>query len=225
MDGNGRWALRRGLARTDGHWAGVASILDVVDGSLEIGLKQISIFAFSTENWRRDPGEVECVMEVIHRLLLDHGEALHEKSVQIRWSGRRDRLTGPIARVLPEYEQRTQDNDRLVLTVCLDYGSRDELVAAARLCPEVRSGALDPADVTDEVFGRRLFQPDLADVDLVIRTSGEQRLSNFLLWQSAYAELYFTDVLWPDFDRLDLWSAIEGFAARTRRFGTVLEAP
>jgi len=225
MDGNGRWALGRGLPRSAGHEAGVSAIVEAVDGALEIGLRQISVFAFSTENWQRDPGEVECVLRVIRQLLLDHGESWFARGVRIRWSGRRDRLTEPLAGTLREYERRTRDNAGMSLTVCVDYGSRDELVAAAaQLCEEVRAGTLAPADVTDAEFGRRLFHPDLFDVDLVIRTSGEQRLSNFLLWQSAYAELFFTDVLWPDFDRRDLWRAIEGYASRTRRFGAARAA-
>jgi len=225
MDGNGRWALRRGLPRTAGHLAGVRSIVDVVEGSLEIGLRQISIFAFSTENWGRDPVEVACVLEAIHRLLLDHGDGWCAQGVRIRWSGRRDRLSEPLADTLRAYEEKTRRNDTMTLTVCVDYGSRDELAgAAARLCEEVLAGTLMPADVTDQLFGQRLFHPDLPDVDLLIRTSGEQRLSNFLLWQCAYAELFFTDVLWPDFDRRDLWCAIEGYTARTRRFGAVREA-
>ncbi len=225
MDGNGRWAQRRGLSRTAGHRAGVRSIVDVVEGALEIGLRQISIFAFSTENWGRDPDEVACILEVIRHLLLDSGDGWHSQGVRIRWSGRRDRLTEPLAATLQAYEEQTAQNDTMTLTVCVDYGSRDELAAAAsRLCEEVLAGTLVPAEVTALVFGQRLFQPDLPDVDLVIRTSGEQRLSNFLLWQCAYAELFFTEVLWPDFDRRDLWCAIEGYATRARRFGAIREA-
>ena len=225
MDGNGRWALGRGLPRTAGHEAGVSAIVEAVDGALEIGLRQFSVFAFSTENWQRDAGEVACVLRVIRQLLLDNGETWCAQGIRIRWSGRRDRLTEPLAGTLREYEQRTSHNERMSLTVCVDYGSRDELVAAAaQLCEEVQAGTLSPADVTNAEFARRLFHPDLLDVDLVIRTSGEQRLSNFLLWQSAYAELFFTDVLWPDFDRQDLWRAIEGYSSRTRRFGAAREA-
>jgi undecaprenyl diphosphate synthase len=225
MDGNGRWAQGRGLPRTAGHRAGVRGILEVVDGSLEIGLGQITVFAFSTENWDRDPREVACVLDVIHRLLLDNGERWCGQGIRIRWSGRRDRLTEPLAGALRTYEELTRDNDQMTLTVCVDYGSRNELSsAAAKLCEEVLAGTLAPADVTDAVFGQRLFHPDLPDVDLLIRTSGEQRLSNFLLWQSAYAELFFTDVLWPDFDRRDLWCAVERYATRDRRFGAVREA-
>lgn len=220
MDGNGRWAKARNLPRTDGHAQGEASLLDVVQGSIEIGLKYLSAYAFSTENWRRSPDEVRWLMgfnrDVIHR----RRDELDAMGVRIRWAGRRPKLWGSVIRELEEAEEQSRHNDVLTLQFCVNYGGRAEIVDAARAIAEAaKRGELDPARLTEDRFRRFLDEPDIPDVDLFIRSSGEQRTSNFLLWQSAYAEFAFLDRLWPDFDRRDLWQAIEDYAKRDRRYG------
>jgi len=220
MDGNGRWAKQRGLPRTVGHEHGEAALFDVIEGALEIGLKYLSAYAFSTENWNRSPAEVRWLMgfnrDVIHRRRDD----LNAMGVRIRWAGRRPRLWGSVIRELEEAEELSRNNSALTLQFCVNYGGRAEIVdAARRIAERARDGRLDPARLTEARFRQFLDEPDIPDVDLFVRSSGEQRTSNFLLWQSAYAELVFLDVLWPDFDRRDLWRAIELYAQRDRRYG------
>lgn len=220
MDGNGRWARARGLPRTAGHERGEASLLDVVEGAIEIGVKWLSAYAFSTENWKRSPDEVRFLMGFNRDVIRRRRDYMHELGVRVRWAGRRPRLWRSVIRELEAAEELTAHNDVLTLTMCVNYGGRAEIADAARaLAADVAAGKLDPAAVTERVFARYLDEPDMPDVDLFIRSSGEQRTSNFLIWQSAYAELVFLDTLWPDFDRRHLWKAIEIYAARERRYG------
>ena len=221
MDGNGRWAKQRGLKRPEGHARGEAALLDVIHGALEIGIPYLSAYAFSTENWKRSPDEVRWLMgfnrEVIHR----RRDELDAMGVRIRWAGRRPRLWGSVIRELEQAEQQSCRNNKLVLQFCVNYGGRAEIVDAAREVARLaKEGKLDPSRLNEDRFRRFLDEPEIPDVDLFLRSSGEQRTSNFLLWQSAYAEFIFLDRLWPDFDRRDLWAAIEQYATRERRFGT-----
>jgi undecaprenyl diphosphate synthase len=220
MDGNGRWAAQRGLPRTKGHEAGELALLDVVKGAIEIGVPVLSAYAFSTENWKRSPDEVRFLMgfnrEVIHR----RREELDALGVRVRWAGRRRRLWKSVVAELEEAERRTRHNDVLTLQFCVNYGGRAEIAdAAAAIARDVAAGRVRADRVDERLVARYLDEPDLPDVDLFVRSSGEQRTSNFLLWQSAYAELVFLDTLWPDFDRRHLWQAIEVYARRDRRYG------
>ncbi|MCV2489748.1 isoprenyl transferase [Geodermatophilus sp. YIM 151500] len=220
MDGNGRWAKQRGLPRTAGHEAGEHSLFDCVEGAIELGVQAISAYAFSTENWRRSPEEVRFLMGFNRDVIRRRRDEMHELGVRVRWAGRRPRLWRSVIRELEIAEEMTRDNDVLTLTMCVNYGGRAEIAdAAAALAREVAAGRLDPDKVDESTFARFLDEPDLPDVDLFVRSSGENRTSNFLLWQSAYAEYVFMDTLWPDFDRRHLWAACEQYAARTRRFG------
>ncbi len=220
MDGNGRWAKERGLPRTAGHEAGEAALLDVIHGAVEIGVRHLSAFAFSTENWKRSPDEVRFLMGFNRAVIRRRRDELDAIGVRVRWAGRRRRLWRSVIDELEEAEQRTQGNDVLTLQFCVNYGGRAEIAdAAAAIAREVAAGRLDPAKVDERAVARHLDEPDMPDVDLFVRSSGEQRTSNFLPWQSAYAELVFLDTLWPDFDRRDLWRAIEVYASRDRRYG------
>ena len=220
MDGNGRWAKDRGLPRTAGHEAGEASLFDVVEGAIELGVGWVSAYAFSTENWKRSPDEVRFLMGFNRDVIRRRRDEMHELGVRVRWAGRRPRLWRSVVRELEQAEELTRDNTRCTLTMCVNYGGRAEIADAARaLAHDVAAGRLDPRKVDERVLARYLDEPDMPDVDLFLRTSGEQRTSNFLLWQSAYAELVFLDVLWPDVDRRDLWRAVEVYAARDRRYG------
>ncbi len=220
MDGNGRWAKERGLPRTAGHEAGEAALLDVIHGAVEIGVRHLSAFAFSTENWKRSPDEVRFLMGFNREVIRRRRDELDAIGVRVRWAGRRRRLWRSVIDELEEAEQRTQGNDVLTLQFCVNYGGRAEIAdAAAAIAREVAAGRLDPAKVDERAVARHLDEPDMPDVDLFVRSSGEQRTSNFLPWQSAYAELVFLDTLWPDFDRRDLWRAIEVYASRDRRYG------
>jgi trans,polycis-polyprenyl diphosphate synthase len=226
MDGNGRWAKARGLPRTAGHMAGEHALFEVVEGALEIGVRHVTAYAFSTENWRRSPDEVRFLMgfnrDTIHR----RREELHERGVRVRWAGRRPKLWRSVITELQAAEQLTAGNDRMTLTMCINYGGRAELAdAAARLAADAASGKVNPDKITEATLGRYLYVPDLPDVDLVLRSSGEQRLSNFLIWQAAYAEFISLDTMWPDFDRRHLWYACELYAKRDRRFGGALPNP
>lgn len=221
MDGNGRWAKQRGLKRTEGHARGEASLLDVIYGALEVGIPYLSAYAFSTENWKRSPDEVRWLMgfnrDVIHR----RRDELNSLGVRIRWAGRRPRLWRSVINELEFAEDLSKNNSKLTLQFCVNYGGRAEIVDAAReIATLAQQGKLDPARLTEDRFAKFLYEPDIPDVDLFLRSSGEQRTSNFLLWQSAYAEFLFMDQLWPDFDRRDLFAALEQYANRERRFGT-----
>jgi len=223
MDGNGRWAQQRGLKRTEGHAAGEEALFDTVDGALEIGLSWLTVYAFSTENWRRPIDEVRFLMSFNERLLLARRDDLHERGVRVRFIGRRGgRVPGRVRRRIEETEALTRANRRLTLTFAFNYGGRAELVDATRaIAQEVAAGRLDPAKIDERVLHRHLYAPDMPDPDLLVRTSGEFRISNYLLWELAYSELVFTDVLWPDFRRQHLVEAIAEYQKRDRRFGSV----
>jgi len=220
MDGNGRWAKQRGLARTEGHSRGEASLLDVVAGAIEVGVTHVSAYAFSTENWKRSPDEVKFLMGFNRDVIRRRRDEMHEWGVRVRWAGRRPKLWKSVIDELETAERMTRGNTTLTLTMCVNYGGRAEIADAARAIAEkVARGELDPKKVTEKTFAAHLDEPDMPDVDLFWRSSGEQRSSNFLPWQAAYAEYVFSDVLWPDVDRTHLWAAIEEYARRNRRFG------
>ncbi|MBT2423390.1 di-trans,poly-cis-decaprenylcistransferase [Streptomyces sp. ISL-22] len=226
MDGNGRWATARGLPRTDGHRAGADALIDVVHGALEAGLKYLTVYAFSTENWKRPADELHALMYEIPQLLRRLTDDAEPLDVRVRWAGVRSRLPADVVETLVEVERATRDCTGLTLTVCVNYGGRAEITAAAaRLAQEVAAGRIDPGAVSEHAFARYLHVPELPDVDLLLRTGGDQRTSNFLPWQATYAELLFLDTPWPEIDRRDLWRAIEQYARRTRRYGSVPRIP
>jgi undecaprenyl diphosphate synthase len=223
MDGNGRWAAERGEPRNVGHAAGETALFDTVEGALELGLRHLTVYAFSTENWKRPPSEVRFLMNFNRDLLLRRADELDERQVRVRFIGRRGR---PVPKRLVELIERTEAltarHTRMTLQIAFNYGGRAELVDAARaLAVDAAAGRIKPDRISEKSLQARLYEPDAPDVDLLVRTSGEVRTSNFLLWQSAYAELVFTDVLWPDFDRHHLRAAVAEYQRRTRRFGTV----
>ncbi|MCI1206805.1 MAG: isoprenyl transferase [Microbacteriaceae bacterium] len=222
MDGNGRWAESRGLPRTEGHRAGEGALLDVVAGAIQAGVRTLSVYAFSTENWKRSPQEVRFLMGFNRDVLHRRRDQLDAWGVRIRWVGRRPRLWRSVIKDLRIAEAQTRQNTVLTLNMCINYGGRAELVDAARsLAEDVAAGRIHPAGITERSFAARLGTHPDDTIDLVIRSSGEQRLSNFMLWQAAYAEFVFQRVLWPDYRREHLWQAIEEFRHRNRRFGAV----
>lgn len=222
MDGNGRWAKNRGLPRTAGHEAGEAALAEMVYGSLEIGVKHLSAFAFSTENWKRSPEEVKFLMNFNKDVLRRRRDEFMDLGVQVRWSGSPKRLWRSVVDELNQAVELTKRNNKLVLTMCVNYGGRDEITSAVKaIATEVADGKINPERISEATISKRLYDPKMPDVDLFIRTSGEQRISNFLLWQSAYSEMVFLSKLWPDCDRLDLWRAISAYADRDRRFGGI----
>ncbi|CAG4928826.1 polyprenyl diphosphate synthase [Acidithrix sp. C25] len=219
MDGNGRWAQRRGLPRTDGHSAGESALMDTVYGCLEVGVSWLTVYAFSTENWRRPADEVRYLMNFNESLLMRRKDELDENGVRINFAGRRDwRVPKKVLRQMDESADQTRDNVKLVLTIAFNYGGRAEIIDAVRSLLD--SGAKS-SDITEKAISKHLYNPDAPELDLVIRTSGEYRISNFLLWEIAYSELVFTDVLWPDFRREDLYKAIYEYQGRNRRFGKI----
>jgi len=221
MDGNGRWAKERGLSRTKGHEQGEYSLFDTIEGAIELGIPYLSAYAFSTENWKRSPEEVRFLMGFNRDVIRRRRDEMHEMGVRVRWSGRAPRLWKSVIHELQVAEELTAENDVLTLNMCVNYGGRAELADTARsIAREVAAGRLDPDKVDEKTFARHLYVPELGDADMLWRTSGEHRLSNYMLWQAAYAELVFTDILWPDVDRLALWRAIEIYARRDRRFGS-----
>lgn len=225
MDGNGRWAKQRGLPRTEGHKRGEAALFDVVEGAIEIGVTHLSAYAFSTENWKRSPDEVRFLMGFNRDVIRRRRDDMHALGVRVRWAGRRPRLWRSVIKELEIAEQLTANNRVLTLTMCVNYGGRAEIADAARaIAEQVAAGRLDPAKVDERMLARYLDEPDMPDVDMFLRPSGELRTSNFLIWQSAYAELVFQDTLFPDFDRRDLWRACVEYASRQRRFGGVIES-
>src|SRR5215475_3548025 len=223
MDGNGRWAKQRGLKRTEGHAAGEAALFDTVEGALDIGLEWLTVYAFSTENWRRPLDEVRFLMGFNERLLMARRDELNGKGVRVRFIGRRGgRVPRRVLKRIEETEALTARNRRLTLTFAFNYGGRAELVDAVReIAREAARGKLDPDRIDERMVQRHLYAPDMPDPDLLVRTSGEHRISNYLLWQLAYSELHFTDVLWPDFRRKHLFRAVDEFQQRERRFGAV----
>ena len=224
MDGNGRWANERGLPRTEGHRAGEAALLDVVAGAIDVGIKHVSVYAFSTENWKRSPEEVRFLMGFSKSVLRRQRDQLHEWGVRIRWAGRRPKLWQSVIRELQDAEEQTRANSICTLTMCVNYGGRAEIADAAKaIAAQVAAGQLKVSSINEKTVQRFLDEPDLPDVDLFLRTSGEQRLSNFMLWQSAYAEMVFMDTLWPDVDRRTLWRAVEEYASRDRRYGAAVD--
>ncbi len=217
MDGNGRWAQRQGLPRTEGHGAGEKALVDTTYGALSLGVKTLTVYAFSTENWRRPVDEVRYLMNFNKGLLERRQHELHEQGVRITFSGRREwRVPRGVAKRMDEASELTKKNKKMTLNIAFNYGGRAEIVDAVRAM--FRDG-LEAKDVDEAAIRRRLYHPELADPDLIVRTSGEYRISNFLLWEMAYSELVFTDVLWPDFRREDLFTAIEEYQRRERRFG------
>jgi undecaprenyl diphosphate synthase len=220
MDGNGRWAKARGLPRTIGHQRGAEAVRRTVSGAVELGIAYLTLYGFSSENWKRPTTEIDDLMALLRYYLRSEINEMDRNGVRIRVIGDRQRLAGDIVQLIDEAEQRTRGNARLNLTVALSYGGRSEIAQAARrIAAAVQAGQLQLDDVSEECFARHLLTVDIPDPDLVIRTSGEKRVSNFLLWQSAYAELVFLDRLWPDFTRDDLAGAIEEFHRRDRRYG------
>jgi len=216
MDGNGRWARNKGMARTEGHKAGEAPLFDMVEGAIEIGVKELSAYAFSTENWKRSPEEVRFLMGFNKEVLRRRRDQMNELGVRIRWVGQEKKLWSSVVEELLEAEELTAKNKVLTLNMCVNYGGRAEIVKAAEnMARDFKRSKVSKFD--EKSFAKYLELP--SDVDLFLRSSGEQRLSNFLPWQSAYAELVFMDVLWPDADRRTLWKAIEEYASRNRRFG------
>lgn len=221
MDGNGRWAKERGLPRVEGHKMGEAALFDVVEGALELGVKAVTAYAFSTENWKRSPEEVRFLMGFNRDVIRRRRDQMNELGVRIRWSGRKPRLWASVIKELEAAEELTKRNTKFTLTMCVNYGGRAEIAdAAAALARDAIAGKVNPNRVTEATFARYLDEPDMPDVDLLWRTSGEQRTSNFLPWQAAYAEMVFSDIAWPDVDRRALWAAIEEYAQRQRRFGS-----
>ena len=222
MDGNGRWATDRGLPRTEGHKRGEAVLMDTVEGCIELGVTWLSAYAFSTENWSRSPEEVRFLMGFNRDVIRRRRDEMHELGVRVRWAGRRPRLWRSVIKELETAEEMTKDNTVMNLTMCVNYGGRAEIADAVRdIARRVAAGELDPDRITEETVARHLDEPDMPDVDLFLRPSGEQRTSNFLLWQSAYAEMVYQEKLFPDFDRRDLWAACVEYASRDRRFGGV----
>lgn len=220
MDGNGRWAQQRGLPRTAGHEAGEKALFDVVEGAIEYGVKELSAYAFSTENWKRSPDEVRFLMGFNRDVLRKRRDDMHRLGVRVRWVGRPKRLWSSVIKELEIAEELTKSNKVLTLNMCVNYGGRAEIVdAAAELARDVKRGRVKADEITEKVFARYLDEPKMSDVDLFLRSSGEQRTSNFLPWQSVYAEMVFMDVLWPDVTRKTLWQAIEEYNKRERRFG------
>jgi len=225
MDGNGRWAKRRGLKRTEGHAAGEEALFDAVEGGLQIGLPWMTVYAFSTENWRRPIDEVRFLMRFNESLLLRRRDDLNERGVRVRFIGRRTgRVPRRVLRHIEDTEALTAHNRRMTLTFAFNYGGRAELVDATRaIAAEVAAGRIKPDKIDERTISRHLYASDMPDPDLVVRTSGEFRISNYLLWEAAYSEFVFTDVLWPDFRREDLFAAIGEFQQRERRFGEIQE--
>lgn len=223
MDGNGRWAKRRGLKRTEGHAAGEEALFDTVEGALDIGLKWMTVFAFSTENWRRPLDEVRFLMRFNESLLLRRRDDLNQRGVRVRFIGRRTgRVPRRVLRHIEDTEELTRRNRRLTLTFAFNYGGRAELVDAVRtIAAEARARRLQPDKIDERTIARHLYAADMPDPDLLVRTSGEYRISNYLLWQLAYSELVFTDTLWPDFRRGDLFEAVGEYQRRERRFGAI----
>jgi undecaprenyl diphosphate synthase len=222
MDGNGRWAKARGLPRTAGHRKGVEAVRRTVEAARELGIPYLTMFGFSSENWRRPEGEVFDLMQLLRFYLRSEIAELHKNGVRLRVIGDRAKLSGDIVTMIEKAEELTRNNTELTLVIALSYGARQEIVEATRqMVRDALEGRLSPEEITEESFSARLLTRDVPDPDLLVRTSGEQRISNFLLWQSAYTELVFVDTLWPDFTKRDLEDAIREFNRRDRRYGAV----
>lgn len=221
MDGNGRWAQKRGLKRTKGHQKGAEVLKRISEYVYDKEIKVLSVFAFSTENWKRDKEEVDYLMDLFLKAFKDNFDAVKKKGVRVVFSGLKDKLSDKVVKAMEKMSEETKNNNNGVFNICLNYGGQDEIVnASKKISEDVLNGNLSINDINKDSFGKYLFN-DLPPIDLLIRTSGEYRISNFMLWQMAYAELYFTDVLWPDFDEKQMDKAIEVFNKRDRRFGGV----
>lgn len=224
MDGNGRWARKQGFLRAVGHNEGVKSVRDVVEGSAEIGIKFLTLYAFSTENWNRPKLEVDALMKILVSSLKKEIKTLQNNNIRLTAIGNIENLPKKAKRELLDVIDKTKDNAKMTLILALSYGSREEMTSAFRvLANKVKDGTLQPDEINDSLISKSLYTKDIPDVDLMIRTSGEQRISNFLLWQMAYAELYFTNILWPDFRKENLYEAIYNYQNRERRFGKTSE--
>jgi len=220
MDGNGRWAKQRGLPRTAGHEAGEKALLDVVHGAIAIGVKELSAYAFSTENWRRSPEEVKFLLGFNRDVLRRRRDEMNDLGVKVRWVGKPGRLWKSVIDELEEAQELTKRNTVMTLNMCVNYGGRAELADAMKsIAHDVAAKKISPESISEKLIQKYLYSPKMSDVDMFLRTSGEQRTSNFLPWQSVYAEMVFMDVLWPDVDRSTLWRAIEIYNERERRFG------
>ncbi len=220
MDGNGRWAKKRMLPKIAGHKRGADAVRRCVEDSIDLGIRYLTLYAFSSENWNRPEDEVSDLMSLLQRYLTREVDELHEKNIRLNFIGDRRKLSHDILELLEAAEEKTRDNTRLCLTLALSYGGRAEIIDAAKaLADKVRTGEIRPEDISEAVFAAHLHTGDIPDPDLIIRTSGEQRISNFLLWQIAYAEFVFLDVLWPDFNREMLERAVEEYCGRDRRYG------
>lgn len=221
MDGNGRWAQKRGLKRTKGHQKGAEVLKKISEYVYDKKIKVLSVFAFSTENWKRDKEEVDYLMDLFLKAFKDNFDAVKKKGVRVVFSGLKDKLSDKVVKAMEKMSEETKNNNNGVFNICLNYGGQDEIVnASKKISEDVLNGNLSINDINKDSFGKYLFN-DLPPIDLLIRTSGEYRISNFMLWQMAYAELYFTDTLWPDFDEKEMDKAIEAFCSRDRRFGGV----
>lgn len=222
MDGNGRWARERGMERPAGHQAGARAVREAVEGALQAGVEVLTLFAFSQENWQRPPAEIEALMALLEEYIAKEADELHREGVAVRMLGDLERLAPSALEAIDRIETATRGGGKLALNVCISYGARAEIVRAARrLAERAARGELDPATIDETRFAAELYTAGFPDPDLLIRTSGEMRISNFLLWQVAYAEIHVTPVLWPDFTREDLFAAILDFQRRDRRFGRV----
>lgn len=220
MDGNGRWATKHGKARAQGHRKGADAVREAIEGAVECGVQYLTLYAFSSENWNRPAEEVSDLMGLLKLYLQREIKTLHKQGIRLRIIGRRDRLSADIISMIDKAEEKTAANTRMTLVIALSYGSRDEIVAAMqKLAQAVAKGELSPEDINEARVSSVLWTHDIPDPDLIIRTSGEQRLSNFLLWQAAYAEFSFPDILWPDFTKAEFKLAVEDFLGRNRRFG------
>ena len=219
MDGNGRWAQKRGLKRTEGHKVGEEKLMDAVDACIELGgVEWLSAYAFSTENWKRSPSEVHFLMNFTREVLRRQRDELHAKNVRVVWCGRRPKLWGSVIEELEVAEELTKNNTGLTLAMCVNYGGRAEITDAVQKLIDAHVSTVD-----EKTIARYLYRADMPDVDLFLRPSGEQRTSNFLIWQSAYAEMVYQDVLFPDFTKEDLWDAVLEYAKRDRRFGGAVD--
>ena len=222
LDGNGRWAKKRMMPRQYGHAKGAQVVEQICEDAWNMGIQYLTVYAFSTENWNRPDSEVKILMDIFSKYMVDKLQKVGQKNMKIRFIGERSRLDKAKIEKIENLEESTKDNTGLNFTVALNYGSRDEMVRAMRkMAAEIKEGKLEPEDITEEKYNTYLDTAELPDPDLLIRTSGEQRLSNYLLWQLAYTEFYFTDVMWPDFNKEELAKAVEWYANRDRRYGKV----
>ena len=224
MDGNGRWAKKNGLLRTIGHENGAKTVRNIIEVSAELGIEFLTLYTFSTENWNRPKFEVDTLMKLLVKSLKKEANTFIKNNIRLNVIGNINNLPSVVRKELAEVLEKTKENNKLTLTLALSYGAREELVSATKeLCNKVKNNIISVDDIDESIINNHLYTSNLPDVDLLIRTSGEQRISNFLLWQIAYSELYFTDVLWPDFKKEDLMEALQNYQDRERRFGKTSE--